>query len=71
MISNIAMDCNTFLILSFIVLSGFSLALHVLFRQTEYEDELVDSSFRTLTNSFRTLFYALLGAFEPEVPKRE
>ena len=87
MIYNIARDCVAFLCLSFIVLFGFGLALHVLFRgisaSTEEdvsnarddfiqdEDSVAASAaFGTFKQSLVTLFYALLGAFEPEVTTR-
>ena len=94
MIDNIAKDCVYFLGLASIILFGFSLALHVLFRgvldlqildeAVEDPEQLVTVStlteanwdavvtgdverdFGSFQDSLVTLFYALLGNFEPE-----
>ena len=77
MIENIIKDCFAFLALAFVVLFGFALALHVLFRSVPIEtdgdrglnaDEIdVRHPFDTYRDSLLSLFYALLGAFEPDV----
>ena len=83
MIQNIVNDCVSFLFLAFIVLFGFALALHVLFRglmdgalahggesnADDSNNKDVEDAFGTFQSSLATLFYALLGAFEPEVNK--
>lgn len=69
MIDNIAKDCVAFLALAFIILVGFAIALHVLFKSVANEsDDCADVSdaFGTFPSSLLSLFYALLGAFEPE-----
>lgn len=81
MIENIVNDCISFLFLAFVMLFGFALALHVLFRgitegvleledKSNAEDDTIQDAsdaFGTFQSSLATLFYALLGAFEPEV----
>ena len=70
MIDNIAKDCVAFLALAFVVLVGFAIALHVLFRSVPNDREGcsdVSDAFGTFPSSLVSLFYALLGAFEPEV----
>lgn len=69
MIDNIIQDCVSFLGLAFVILFGFGLALHILFRHALAGDEVVDGlsdAYGTLQSSLATLFYALLGTFEPE-----
>ena len=69
MIDNIVKDCIAFLALAFVVLFGFALALHVLLRNVscdESESESCDA-YGSFRDSLLSLFYALLGTFEPEV----
>lgn len=70
MISNIVQDCISFLGLAFIVLFGFGLAMHILFRHEMRGDENSEDAseaYGSLQASLVTLFYALVGGFEPEV----
>jgi len=83
MINHIVRDCIAFLFLAFVVLFGFALALHVLFRGLVEESSQNCSSdpchvqesdviagvdaFGSCEGSLAKLLFALLGAFEPEV----
>lgn len=71
MIENIIKDCIAFLALAFVVLFGFALALRVLFRGVQPESYTREDyrQFGTFQESLLTLFYALLGTFDPEVAK--
>ena len=77
MVQNVVIDCIAFLVLSFSVVVGFGLALHVLHRHAPEEAETGadepddDHDYRgdygSLVKSLQTLFYALFGLFDPEV----
>mgnify|MGYP000459425404 CR=1 FL=1 len=70
MIGNIIQDCILFLGLAFIVLFGFGLAMYILFRHEAHGDEgneEASDTYGSLQASLLTLFYALVGGFEPEV----
>ena len=81
MIDNIVRDCVAFLLLAFVVLFGFALALHVLLRGLSGDDAENQSqgsdgnddlaaaldAFGSFQSSLATMFYALLGQIEPEV----
>ena len=71
MIENIVKDAIPFLGLALVILTGFALALHVLFRgvtEDEDMDKALDEAFGSFPKSMLSCFYALLGTFEPEVP---
>ena len=77
MIQNVVRDCFVFLLLSFSVVVGFGLALHILHRhaleeaETGADEPSDDHDYRgdygSLVKSLQTLFYALFGVFDPEV----
>lgn len=70
MIKNVAKDCAIFLMLAFFALFGFALALHVLFRSVdpaELEAQELENAFKTFSFSLLTMFYAMVGTFEPKV----
>lgn len=76
LIENVFHDCVPFLILSGVVLLGFSIGLFVLFQEPlkDYDASTADDdmkkvhdSFGTPWNAMETLFYAMVGTFEPEV----
>ena len=78
MVRNVIVDCFAFLVLSFAVVFGFGLALHILHRHAPADDvpginddserhEDVLRDYDSLPNSLLTLFYALFGDFEAEV----
>jgi len=78
LISNVISDCIPFVRLTIVVLVGFSIALYLLFRcgsiplsasasEDKDEGELIHESFGSPTRSWSTLFYAMVGTFEPEV----
>eukprot|EP00210_Caulerpa_lentillifera_P008888 g8480.t1 len=81
MIENVIRDCMPFLILSGIVLVGFSLALFALFQQSlrhcdpcnqDHVGDIsnwdeINASFGTPQKAMLTLFYAMIGTFDVEV----
>lgn len=80
MIEHIVKDCIPFLTLAFVILSGFSLALFVLFQRSlqekrvlegvEENDEIkkdIDQCFGDPAKAMVTLFYAMIGTFDSKV----
>lgn len=83
MIENVIKDCVPFLALSFSILVGFSLALFILFEHSLQEKRLckdveedrkddeiknaIEQSFGDPGKAMVTLFYAMIGTFEPKV----
>eukprot|EP00210_Caulerpa_lentillifera_P006581 g6286.t1 len=76
LIENVVRDCFPFLFLAGVVLLGFSIGLFVLFQNSlkdfhehNADDDIkkVHNSFGTPWNSIETLFYAMIGTFEPEI----
>ena len=69
MITNIYVDCLPFLSLAVVILLGFGLALYVLLHEdiAGLEDDALSLSHGNILKSILTLFYAVLGEFEPEV----
>ena len=78
MVLNVIVDCAAFLVLSFAVVFGFGLALHILHRHADGDDETVShdadekngdytGDYRSLQGSLLTLFYALFGSFDADV----
>lgn len=75
-IETVVRDCVPFLVLTNVVLVGFGIGLFVVFQEplkdfdagTADEDmKKVHDSFGTPWNAMETLFYAMVGTFEPEV----
>jgi len=83
MIENVVRDCVPFLTLAFSILGGFSCCLFVLFQHslqekkmqqdTEEEEEkdefknAIKQCFGDPLKAMVTLFYAMIGTFEPKV----
>ena len=71
MISDILKDCLAFLALATIIIVGFSLSLHVLFRHhvhvEEDNEDPVPFAFGSFWSSLLTMYYASLGNFDQEV----
>eukprot|EP00210_Caulerpa_lentillifera_P007810 g7453.t1 len=73
MIENIIKDCAPFLVLALVILLGFSFAMFVLFQQALHENDhndtrdLIKQSFGNPWKTMVTMFYAMVGTFEPEV----
>jgi len=80
MIESVIKDCIPFLILTFVILVGFSLALFVLFQhslqekreQQDYKEDneiknTIEQCFGDPGKTMVTLFYAMIGTFEPKV----
>lgn len=76
MIENVLRDCMSFLLMAFVVLVGFSISIFIIVQHllddhtTEKEDDpmpAIKASFGSLLRVMVTLFYIMLGMFEPEV----
>ena len=64
MIRYVLRDIGLFLLLSFMLLIGFSFGFYLIFSAITFEgEEGFDSPYR----SFETLYYSLLGEFDAEV----
>ena len=70
MIYSIVWDSSIFLGLAFIVMIGFGVGMPALFRKpsgTEDEIDDVKDAFGQINSSLETLFFALVGNFQPTV----
>eukprot|EP00210_Caulerpa_lentillifera_P007802 g7446.t1 len=80
MIKKVIEDCIPFLFIAFIILTGFSLTLFGLFQQVLHNEEsknsegeenetrnMIKQSFGDPWKGMVTLFYAIIGAFQPEM----
>eukprot|EP00210_Caulerpa_lentillifera_P007787 g7431.t1 len=80
MIENIIKDCVPFLGLALVILLGFSFALFSLFQQALHEikligneadtnetREIIEQSFGDPWKAIVTMFYAMIGTFEPKI----
>lgn len=65
MVRYVMQDISVFACLVFIIMGSFALAFIVLFSHAIVDGD--DSGFGRLYTALETLFYALLGEFDPEV----
>eukprot|EP00210_Caulerpa_lentillifera_P005218 g4985.t1 len=76
MIENVLRDCMSFLLMAFVVLVGFSISMFIVIQQFLHDYEMdkeddpmqkIHDSFGNLIRVMVTLFYVMLGMFEPEL----